>query len=229
VEAQARRALAPWTILEVEEPAERWTRGLRDIVRGADDADRTRAPGSRSSNPPGPDGDHVDVRVGVVEAALRLPKETLHLEVSLTPVTKGKHPARKAHLLVVPKGRATWLGYSEDLGALAARLRLATDDTLEEGTLARSADAASLRTRPAVAAGLTSMAGLALLAGKTVTHDDLRATARTAARMSALGSRGAEALTWTVNGDATAGSVHIGARLPLTRQALTDVVQLIGP
>jgi hypothetical protein len=228
VEAQARRALAPWTILEVEEPGERWTRGLRDIIKGADDADRTRAPGSRSSTPPGPDSDHVDVRVGVVDAALRLPKETLHLEVSLTPVTKGKHPARKAHLLVVPKGSATWLGYSEELGALAARLRLVTDDTLEEGTLARSADAASLRARPALAAGLTSMAGLTLLAGKTVTHDDLRALARTTSELSALGSRGAEALTWTVHGDTTPGSVHIGARLPLTRQALSEVIQRIG-
>ena len=147
---QARSALLPWMMFEVDEPGEKWTQGLRDIVKRGEDVDKTRKPGSKSTTPVDPDGDHVDVKVGALDPALKLPKDTLHLEVLLTPRTKGKRPTRKGHLFVVPRGAATWLGYSEDAAAVASRLRLAIDDTSEAGTLARSTAAATLRARPAV-------------------------------------------------------------------------------
>ena len=135
--AQARGALLPWVMFELDEPGETWTQGLRDVVKRGEDVDKTRKPGSKSSAPVDPDGDHVDVKVGSLDPALKLPKDTLHLEVLLTPRTKGKHAARKGHLFVVPKGASTWLGYSEDVAAIASRLRLSIDDTSQAGTLAR--------------------------------------------------------------------------------------------
>lgn len=228
-EAQARSALLPWLMMEVEEPASQWSQALRDIVRRAEDADRTRTPGSKSSTPRDPDGDHVDLRIGTLDPTLKLPKDTLHLEVLLVPRTKGKRLARKAHLFVVPKGSATWLGYCEDGAAIASRLRLALDDATEAGTLAKSVEATSLRTRPAIGAGLVAFAGLGYLAAKTTTADELRYAGRSASRAAgASGGRGTETVTWTASANAAAGSVHLSVHAQATRQTSVDLLRMLG-
>lgn len=230
-EAQARSALAPWVMIEVDEPAEKWMQGLRDIVRRAEDADKTRTPGSRSSTPRDPDGDHVDLKIGTVAPALQLPKDALHLEVLLVPRTKGKRPMRKAHLLVVPKAATTWIGYSDDLAAIAARLRLALDDATEVGTLAKSADATSLRARPALGAGLVSLGGFGHLTAKTRTAEELRSAARSASRLAGLGVRG-EIVTWTASASALPGSGPGATKLSIhaqaKRQTAVDVLRMLG-
>jgi hypothetical protein len=225
---QTRSALLPWMMFEVDEPGEKWTQGLRDIVKRGEDVDRTRKPGSKSSTPVDPDGDHVDVKVGTLDPALKLPKDTLHLEVLLTPRTKGKHPTRKGHLFVVPRGAATWLGYSEDVAAIASRLRLAVDDTSEAGTLARSTDAATLRGHAAVGAGLVSPSSFAYLTAKTTTPADLHAAAKSAAHTSAALPRGPETITWSLGGDAAPGSVHVSLRGQITRPTAVDVLRMMG-
>jgi hypothetical protein len=227
-EAQLRAALVPWMIAEVEEPPERWTQGLRDLIRRAEEAERNRTPGSKASTPSDPDGDHLDVRAGTLDPTSRLPKDALHLEVLITPRRKGSRPNRKGHLFVVPKGSATWLGYSEDSTAITSRLRTAIDDTTDAGTLAKSAEAAALRARPALAAGLGSLAGLGLLAGRTSTYDDLRSMVRTSARLAALGSRGTEMVTWTASGDPSPASVHATLQVQASRQTAVDLVHLLG-
>lgn len=229
LEAQARAALSPWVLIELEEPAERWTQGLRDVVRRAEDADRTRRPGSKASTPRDPDGDHVDLKLGTLDPSLKLPADALHLEVLLVPHTKGKRPARRAHLLVVPKGAATWIGYGEDLAGTAARLRLALDDGTEAGTLTRSAEAASLRARPAVGAGLVALGAMPLLAAKTATPEDLQATARSASRIAGLGLRGGQTVTWTATTDvAPGGAARLSVHTALARQTATDLVRMLG-
>lgn len=230
VQAKARSALMPWLMMEVEEPAARWTQGLRDIVRRAEEADRTRTPGSRASTPRDPDGDHVDLQIGTLDPALKLPKDSLHLEVLLVPRTKGARPARKAHLFVVPKGTATWIGYCEDSAAITGRLRLALDDTSEAGTLARSAEATSLRTRPAIGAGLVVFSGLAHLAAKTTTADELRAISRSTARSagSGAGAASTQTITWTASADTAPGAVRVSVRVQATRQMSSDFLRLLG-
>ncbi|MEA2748377.1 MAG: hypothetical protein QOI41_2520 [Myxococcales bacterium] len=228
VVAQARSALLPWMMFEVDEPGEKWTQGLRDIVKRGEDVDKTRKPGSKNSTPVDPDSDHVDVKIAALDAAIKLPKDTLHFEVLLTPRTKGKHPARKAHLFVVPRGAATWLGYSEDVAAIASRLRLAIDDTSEAGTLARSSDAAALRSRSALGAGLVSPSAFGYLTARTATADNLRSAAKSAARMSGPGPRGPETITWTMAADAAPGSPHVGLRAQVTRATAADVLRMLG-
>ncbi|MDB4935334.1 MAG: hypothetical protein JWP87_2306 [Labilithrix sp.] len=227
-EVQARSALTPWMMIEVDEPAEKWTQGLRDVVRRAEDADKTRKPGSKSSSPRDPDGDHVDLRVGLLDPALKLPKDTLHLEVLIAPRTKGARPTRKAHLFVVPKGGATWIGYSEDVPAITARLRLALDDTTDAGTLARSTEASSLRTRSAVGAGIVALGAVAYLEAKTSTLPGLRLAAASASRASSRGAHGAEILPWTVTADTRPGSVHVSAHTQATRQTVIDLLRAAG-
>ena len=128
---------------------------------------------------------------------------------------------------MVPRGAATWLGYSEDASAVASRLRLAIDDTSETGTLARSADAASLRGRSATGAGLVSPGALAYLAAKTATTADLHATAKSAARVSGA-LRGSDTIAWSLGGDATPGSVHVSLRAQITRPTAVDVLRALG-
>lgn len=227
-EAQARSALHSWFMFELEEAPDRWTQGLRDVVRRAEEAEKARAAGSRSSTPRDPDGDHVDVHLAGIDASLKLPKDTLHLEVAIVPRRKGSRPARKGHLFVVPKGATTWLGYSEDVAAIAARLRLAIDDATEAGTLARSNEAAALRTKPVLGAGIVSLAGLVFLAAGTKTSDDLRSAARTASQIAGLGVKGTDVISWSAAADTTPGSVHLSLSARSPRQTAVDVVRLLG-
>jgi hypothetical protein len=226
--AKARSALLPWVMIGIEEPAAKWTTGLRDIVRRAEEADKTRTPGSKSSSPRDPEGDHVDLRVAALDPTLKLPKDGLHVEVLIAPRTKGQRPTRTAHLFVVPKGSGTWIGYSEDVSAIASRLRLAVDDTTEVGTLARSTEAGSLRARPALCAGLFSLAGAGYLAATTTTAEDLHRAAKSSAKMSSLGARGNQTLAWTATADATPGTVRISVSSEVTRQAASDVLRIMG-
>jgi hypothetical protein len=227
LELQARKALQPWLLLEVDEPAEKWTRGLRELVRGAEDAERTRRPGSHASTPRDPDGDHVDLKIGALDPALELPTGSLHLEARITPRTKGKRPPRTSHVFVVPKGGATWIGYSADASAIASRLRRAIDDASDAGTLGRTAGATALRARPALAAGLVSLLGLRYLSLKTTT-EELQRAARVTTRIAALGVRGPESVSWTATADTAPGTNGLSIRAVVTRQTVGDVVRILG-
>lgn len=226
-EVQLRAALVPWMMAEVDEPPERWTQGLRDLLRRIEEAERTRTPGSKASTARDPDGNHVDVRAGTLDPAWRLPKDALHLEVLLAARTKGQRPTRIGHLFAVPKERVTWLGYSEDIPAITSRLRTAIDDTTEVGTLSKSSAAAALRTRPAVAAGLASLAGLELLGAQTTTYEDLRGMVRKSARASSVGSS-SEMMTWTVSADPSPGAVRVALQVQVSRQIALDLASLLG-
>lgn len=227
-EAQARTAMKPWFMIEVEEGADRWVQGLRDIVRGAEDAEKARKPGSKASTPRDPDGDHVDIHLAAVDAALKLPKDSLHLEVSMVPRTKGSRPSRKGHLFVVPKGGATWIGYSEDVVAITARLRLAIDDTTEAGTIARSTDATALRSKPVLGAGIVSLVGVALMAASTTSNGGLRSAGRVASHTAGIGAKGADIVSWSATSDATPGAVRLSVNGRATRQTVVDVVRMLG-
>lgn len=226
--AQAQTALVPWLVLELDEPPDRWSQGLRDVVQRALDAERTRKPGSKASTPRDPDGDHVDLRVGALDAALKLPKDTLHVEVSITPRTKGQRPARKGHLFVVPKAATTWIGYSEDAAAIASRLRLAVDDATDVGTLGKSTDAAALRTRAALGAGLLSFGGLGHLLTRPTTRGELQVAARAASRAASLGISGAEVVAFTASADAAPGSVRASLNVAAQRQTAAGMLRLLG-
>lgn len=231
-EASARAALVPWAMFEVEQDPAVVILSMKGIVKGADEADRTRKPGSATASQAkkDPDGDHVDVRAIPLDAALKLPVGTLALEVVVAPRTKGKHPVRRGKLFVVPKGKATWIGYSEDAPAIATRLRTAIDDTTEVGTLARSKDATDLKSKTGVLTAMTSMAGLAMLAADRGTRDDLLGDARVSARLAALPSKGGN--LFTVVGTTEIAKPESGpAALVLTarapRGALTDVASIL--
>ena len=215
-------------MFEVDEPGEKWTQGLRDIVKRGEDVDKTRKPGSKSSTPVDPDGDHVDVKVGDARPGTQAAEGHVASRGAYHSANEGKAPDRKGHLFVVPRGAATWLGYSEDAAAVASRLRLAIDDASEAGTLARSTDAATLRARPAVGAGLVSPSALPYLGASTTTTADLHSAAKSAARAFGALPRGPDAIAWSLGGDATPGSVHVSLRAEITRPTAVDVLRAMG-
>jgi hypothetical protein len=227
-ETQARGALRPWVMIAIDEPAEKWTQGLRDIVRRAEDAERTRVPGSKASTPRDPEGDHVDLKLGSVDQALALPPGALHLEMLLTPRTKGKRPPRTAHVFVVAKGSATWFGYSEDAPAIASRLRIAMDDAIDVGTLARSSAATSLRAHAGVGAGLVSLGSVGHLTAATRTAEDLHALATTSSRMAGLRQHATESVTWSASADPASGSVGLSVQGRASRQTATELLHVLG-
>ena len=227
-EVKARAALVPWVMIAVEEPAEKWATGVREIVRRGREVDKNRRPGSTASSTRDPAGDHVDLRVGTLEPGLKLPKDSLHVEVLIAPRAKGTRPARTGHVFIVPKGSGTWIGYSEDVTAIAARLRLAIDDATESGTLSRSEEARSLAARPALGAGLVSLSGIGLTTVATRTVDDLNRAARSAARTASLGTTASRLLTWTATADPTPGSVRLSLRTEITPQVTSEVMRMLG-
>ena len=227
-EARVRAAIVPWMLAEVDEPPERWTQGLRELVQRAEEAERARTKGTPPSTPRDPDGNHVDVRVGTVDPKWGLPKDTLHLEVLIAPRTKGKRPTRKGHLLVAPKGAAsTWMGYSEDLAAVTARLRTALDDATAVGTLAKSTEALALRETSATASGFGSLAGLVLLATSDTSSAELQELASAASRVGHVGVAGTENVTWSVIAEPDPPGPHVTLRIPMTRPAAMKLQHLL--
>lgn len=225
-EARVRAAIVPWMLAELEEPPERWTKGLREIVQRAEDAERARTVGAKSSTPRDPDGSHIDVRIGALDPKWSLPKDSLHLEVLIAPRRKGKRPTRKGHLLVAPKGASTWIGYSEDVAAVTTRLRTALDDATEVGTLAKSTEALALREASTTASGFGSLAGLELLVTSASSSAELQELAAAASRNGHVGGAGSEIVTWSVSAEPSPPSPHVTLRIPLTRPAALKLVRL---
>lgn len=115
-----------WVVAAVDEPASRWTTGLRALVKKSDEAERTRNK-VQSLARTRPDGDDIAARIAAVPASAKLPPDTLHVEIKLTPKKRGSGPVRIAHLWVVPQGDRTWIGYGEDDAAVRDRLRAARE------------------------------------------------------------------------------------------------------
>lgn len=231
-ETSARAALVPWVMIEVEQKPDVVIMSLKGMVKASEEADKTRKPGSATSSlaKKDPDSDHVDVRITTLDPALKLPTGTLALEVIMAPRTKGKHPIRRAKLFVVPKGAATWIGYSEDAAAIALRLRTAIDDTTDSGTLGRSKEATELRAQRGVFTAMTSMAGFSLLVADRTTREDMMRAAQSSARMTALPGRGAGVFaivgtTEIASPESGPAKLAITARAP--RGALTDLVSAV--
>ena len=105
---------------------------------------------------------------------------------------------------------------------------LAVNDTVETRTLSRSEEAKSLRSRPALGAGLFSLSGIGLLTAKTATGDDLRRASRNALRTANVGAHGNSLLTWTGTADPTPGALRFSLGAELTPQTTTEVLRTLG-
>lgn len=164
--AAAYRSLRGWGMFAVDEPTEKWAKGIEELVRVGNELDRQRNGGvaitsstlvkSRNAE------DRMSTTLTVVSAPAVLPKGSLHVEIRSKPLKKDAPPAYTEHLYVVPDGARTWIGFGEDEAPMLARLRAAREG-LANQTIAGVPELANAASQGAVAAGFFSLAGGTLL------------------------------------------------------------------
>ncbi|WP_437743641.1 hypothetical protein WMF39_00740 [Sorangium sp. So ce1504] len=224
----ARLALQGWVLASVEEPAQTWISGVKELLQRGDELDKFKrsAPkdGARKD-----DEDEQNTTHAFVRAPATLPAGTLHVELRSRPLTKGAPPAHTTHLYVVPAGQRTWLGISEDDAALVARLRVAVDPGRDEGTLGAAPDMDVLRRRGTLAGGLFSLAGLALLSANGDTPEALDEAAKDLAALAALPARGGVATPLAVTSEVLgSGAARVDVRVRLTHAGIQDAIALLA-
>jgi hypothetical protein len=164
--AAAFKSLRGWSMFVVDEPTEKWAKGIEEIVRVGNDLDRKRNGGvAVTSSTPGKaknDDDRTTTTMVVVAPPAALPKGSLHVEIRSKPLKKDAPPAYTKHLYVVPEGSRTWIGLGEDEAPMLARLRAAREG-LSDQTIAGVPELANAASQGAVAAGFFSLAGGAFL------------------------------------------------------------------
>jgi hypothetical protein len=228
-EAQARAALSGWTLAWVDEPAAKWTHGLRELVKRGDEAEKTRDKEiAKAAAPKDPEGDNTRLVVAKVDPKAKLPDGTLHVEVVITPRKKSAGAARKAHLFVAPKGASTWFAYGDDLAVVTKQLRFVLDDAATKGTLADVPEVAALSKEKGIGAAAIHFGGVPLMFARTTTSDDLRRAADDAKRAASLPGHGRDVITFVASSDVSPGNVKLGARTSVARSTLRDLVTFLA-
>lgn len=164
--AAAFKSLRGWSMFAVDEPAEKWAKGIEELVRVGNELDRKRNGGVAITSSTPVKGRNDDERMTttmvVVAPPAALPKGSVHVEIRAKPLKKDAPPAYTKHLYVMPEGGRTWIGVGEDEAPMLARLRAAREG-ISEQTIAGVPELANAASQGAVAAGFFSLAGGALL------------------------------------------------------------------
>ncbi len=179
------------------------------------------------------------LRIAPAPPGAPLPKETVHLEITLprsdvetAPGAKGGKGGGKAkpikrkpvvaHVLAVPDGGATWLAFGLDAKLLAKKVAASLSSAPEGGTLAKAGGYETLRDAKASGAGVVTLRGLAVLSALD------GAKRGPFSVLSALPGKGETPIvfTWSSSGPtdtAAAGSSTTTFRMP--RAAIEDIVK----
>ncbi|WP_437678971.1 hypothetical protein [Sorangium sp. So ce131] len=239
----ARRALQGWILVAVEEPAQTWISGVKELLRTGEELDRHRegasaagntapgsgAPGAAPKGGAKKDEDKERTTPTIVRAPAALPAGTLHVELRSRPLTKDAPPAHTTHLYIVPTaGQRTWIGISEDDAAIVDRLRVATEPGRDARTLGAGPGAEVAQQRGALAGGLFSLAGWAMLAASGDTAEALGDAAEQFAGLAALPARGEVAMPLEVTSEVLgSGASRVSARVRLPDAGIQDVIALL--
>lgn len=220
--AAAYRSLRGWAMFAVDEPTERWTRGIEEIVRVGNELDRKRLGGAASVTT----ADRMSTTMNVAALPAALPKGSLHIEIKSRPITKDAAPAYTTHLYVVPDGGRTWIGLGEDEAPMLVRLRAAREGITEQ-TIAGVPELANAASQGSVAAGFASIAGVTLW----FLDDDHDAALEKAVEeiesLSTLPARGEGIIPWQIVSEEAqngGGQVRMKARLSLP--VLGDIAEM---
>jgi hypothetical protein len=171
-------------------------------------------------------------KLRVTAAPANLPKDTVHLELSINvddatpppPSAPGQKPppAPKAapsspivvHVLAVPDGGATWLGFGLDGKVLAAKASQALASAPEAGTLGKTAQGVELLKEPKInGGGLVTLRGFLVL-----TAMDEKAPYES---LAGLPGKGAIPIVFTGKAEPKAST----GQLIVSRQVIEDIVK----
>ncbi|WP_437961579.1 hypothetical protein WME76_19310 [Sorangium sp. So ce119] len=239
----ARRALQSWFLVAVEEPAQPWIAGVKELIQIGEELDRTKASATAAGNaaagagaPGGPpkgdagkgDDDEQTTDLVVVRAPAALPAGTLHVELRSRPLTKDAPPAHTSHLYVVPAGQRTWIGLGEDGAAVVDRLRIAADPGRDERTLGAAPGLEALRQRGTLAGGLFSLAGWTMLAASGDSPGALDEAAEALGGLAALPARGETAMPLAITSEVLgSGAARVDVRVRVPGAGIRDVLALL--
>ncbi|WP_438021379.1 hypothetical protein WMF18_20885 [Sorangium sp. So ce315] len=228
----ARRALQSWFLIAVEEPAQTWITGVKELIQIGDELDRQKARAEAAGKGGPPNGaaskDNEATDVVVARAPAALPAGTLHVEMRSRPLTKDAPPAHTSHLYVVPAGQRTWIGIGEDDATVVDRLRIATDPGRDERTLGAVPGLDALWQRGALAGGLFSLAGFMMLAASGDTPEELDEAAKEFDGLAKLPARGAIAMPLAITSEALgSGAARLDAHVRMSPAAARDVIALM--
>ncbi|WP_437922748.1 hypothetical protein WMF37_27365 [Sorangium sp. So ce291] len=240
----ARGALQSWFLVAVEEPAQAWVSGVKDLIQLGEDQDKKKggapaagsaapAAGATGGAPKGqaPRGDEQDKEITdpvIVRAPAALPAGTLHVELRSRPLTKDAPPAHTSHLYIVPAGQRTWIGFGEDDAAVVERLRVAADPGRDERTLGAAPGVEALRQPGTLAGGLFSLAGWTMLAANGDTPEAIDDAAKALAGLARLPSRGEITMPFAMTSEALgSGAARLGARVRVPSAGIHDVLALL--
>ncbi|WP_437878993.1 hypothetical protein [Sorangium sp. So ce513] len=224
----ARRALKSWFLIAVEEPAQAWIAGMKELIQIGDELDRQKA---RAGGPPrgaASKDDKETTDLVVARAPAALPAGTLHVEMRSRPLTKDGPPAHTSHMYLVPAGQRTWIGIGEDEAVVVDRLRTAADPGRDERTLGAAPGLEALRQRGTLAGGLFSLAGFTMLAASGDTPEALDEAARDLDGLARLPARGALTMPLAITSEALgSGAARLDARVRMSSAAARDVIALL--
>ncbi|WP_437485358.1 hypothetical protein WME75_00665 [Sorangium sp. So ce1014] len=241
------RALQSWILVAVEEPAQTWIPGMKELLLLGEELDRLKAspkaaggagtpggaPEGRASKDEDEDEDKDEdedeerTTPVIVRAPATLPAGTLHVELRSKPLTKDAPPAHTTHFYVVPAGQRTWFGIGENDAAVVARLRVAADPGRDERTLAAAPGLEALRQPGTLAGGLFSLAGLVLLGARGDTPEALGEAAKELAGLATLPARGEVSIPLAVTSEVLgSGAARVTARVRLPLTAIHDAIAL---
>ncbi|KYF62787.1 hypothetical protein BE11_28940, partial [Sorangium cellulosum] len=237
----ARRALQSWFLVAVEEPAQPWIAGVKELIQIGEELDRKKASATAAGNaaagasggPPKGDAskdddDEQTTDLVVVRAPAALPAGTLHVELRSRPLTKDAPPAHTSHLYVVPAGQRTWIGLGEDGAAVVDRLRIAADPGRDERTLGAAPGAEALRQRGTLAGGLFSLAGWTMLAASGDSPAELDEAAEALGGLAALPARGETAMPLAITSEVLgSGAARVDVRVRVPGAGIRDVLALL--
>ncbi|WP_437684612.1 hypothetical protein [Sorangium sp. So ce176] len=239
----ARRALQSWFLVAVEEPAQPWIAGVKELIQIGEELDRKKASATAAGNgaqgagaPGGPrkgdaskdDDDKQTTDLVVVRAPAALPAGTLHVELRSRPLTKDAPPAHTSHLYVVPAGQRTWIGVGEDGAAVVDRLRIAVDPGLDERTLGAAPGLEALRQRGTLAGGLFSLAGWTMLAAGGDSPEALDEAAEALGGLRALPARGETAMLLAITSEVLgSGAARVDVRVRVPGAGIRDALAFL--
>jgi hypothetical protein len=214
--AKARASLQGWVVVGIDDAPQKWTEGARTLA----DLDASKQPLKRA------------LRVTPVQASLRLPTGTVHLEAETNPnvsrASAQKKPgghgtpavAHTMHVFVVPDVSSTWVALAEDPALAAAEIRAVLSPG-PAGTLRVRPNLDSLRAEPTSAGGFISISEMAMLKlGEGGSDDELRSAHGVLQALASLPSGGTTPIPITVVSTPKAarsgagGTVSVRVRVP---------------
>lgn len=184
-------------------------------------------------------GDAPSMKVVALPAGVALPKESVHLEISVPrediedarpPVQPGKKPAPRKmikrkpalfHVIAVPDGNATWLALGMDAKLAAAKAAASLASAPDATSLGKAARREALHEGKWTAAGFGTPRGFAVLSAAE--------GEQAYAALPGLPSKGDAPVFFTVKNEPPSAGVAAGASVStftIGRAAIEDIVKL---